>query len=118
MFNKLKKIFSGKNIISIDEFKKIELKVARILKAEKVEGSGKLLKLEVDLGEKRQIIAGIAKNYQAEDLIGREIIIVSNLKSKPLFGLKSNGMLLAASDSNGPVLLMPDKEVSPGSKIN
>ena len=118
MFNKLKKMFSGENIISIDEFKKIELKVAKILKAEIVEGSNKLLKLEVDLGEKRQIVAGIAKNYSAEELIGREIIIVANLKSKPLFGLKSNGMLLAVSDSNGPVLLMPDKEVSPGSKIS
>ncbi len=117
MINKLKKIFSRKNIISIDEFKRIELRVAKVLKAEKVKGSNNLLKLEVDLGEKRQIIAGIAKNYQAEELIGREIIIVANLKSKPLFGLESKGMLLAASDSNGPVLLMPDKEVPPGSKI-
>ncbi len=118
MFNRLKKMFFQKNIISIDEFKKTELKVARILKAEKVKGSNKLLKLEVDLGEKRQIVAGIGKNYQTEDLIGREIIIVANLESKPLFGLESKGMLLAASDSNGPVLLRPDKEVPPGSKIS
>lgn len=95
-------------MISYDDFQKIDLRAAKILEAERVEGSEKLLKLQVDLGEeKRQIVAGVGKAYAPKDLIGRQIVI-----------LESKGMLLAASDEKGtPVLLMPEKEVFPGVKI-
>ncbi|MDO8556980.1 MAG: methionine--tRNA ligase subunit beta [Candidatus Jorgensenbacteria bacterium] len=107
-------------MISIDDFKKIELKTGVIKEAERVEGSDKLMKLLVDLGEEnpRQILAGIGKAYEPEKLIGRQIIVVANLEPRKLMGLESNGMLLAASDENGaPVLLAPDVVVPPGSGI-
>jgi methionine--tRNA ligase beta chain len=107
-------------MINFEEFQKVELKVAKIISAERVEGSEKLLKLQVDLGEeKRQIIAGIGKAYEPENLIGREIAIVANLEPRVLMGLESQGMVLAASDSDGrPVLLSPNKEVAPGSGLH
>ena len=106
-------------MITVDDFKKIELKVAKILEAERVEGSDKLIKMQLSLGEEeRQVIGGIGKAYEPEQLIGREIIIVANLEPRSLMGLESQGMLLAASDENGIALLAPDKEVLPGSKIN
>ena len=105
-------------MITYDDFKKVELKIARITEAEEVAGADKLLKLQIDLGpEKRQIIAGIKKVYQAKDLIGKEIVVVTNLEPRMVMGLESDGMLLAASDENGPVILRPDKEVPPGSGI-
>ena len=105
-------------MINIDEFKKVELMVAKILSAENVEGSEKLLKLQVDLGEeKRQIIAGIGKAYNPEDLAGKEIVIVANLEPRSLMGLESQGMVLAANSESGPVLIMPEKEVAPGTEL-
>ncbi|MBX4211587.1 MAG: methionine--tRNA ligase subunit beta [Candidatus Yanofskybacteria bacterium] len=103
--------------IPFDEFKKVELKVAKVVSAERVEGSEKLLKLQVDIGEPRQIIAGIGTAYEPDQLVGREIIIVANLEPRILMGLESQGMLLAANDENGPVVLMPEKEVPPGTEI-
>jgi len=123
-------------MISFDEFLKIDLRVAKIIEAEKVEGSEKLLKLKIDLGqdpstgastelsrkssgqETRQIVAGIAKFYKPKDLIGKEIIVVANLEPKVLRGLESQGMLLAAEEGEKISLLIPDKEVKPGSKIH
>jgi len=106
-------------MITYEDFKKVELKVAKIISAERVEGSDKLIKLALDLGsEKRQIIAGIGKVYEPEDLIGLEIAVVTNLEPKTLMGIESNGMLLAASADDGePVLLIPQKEVPPGAEI-
>jgi methionyl-tRNA synthetase len=105
-------------MIAFDEFKKVELKIARIIEAEEVAGAEKLLKLQIDLGgEKRQIVAGIKKSYQAKDLIGREIVVAVNLEPRMVMGIESNGMLLAASDDTGPVLLRPDRDVPPGSGI-
>lgn len=106
-------------MITYEDFKKIELKVAKILEAEKVEGSEKLLKLKLDLGEPkpRQVIAGIGKNYDPASLPGKEIIVVANLEPRKLMGLESNGMLLAADSPEGPVILTPEKEVSPGTSI-
>ena len=106
-------------MITIADFKKIELRVAKVLEAERVEGSDKLIKMQLSLGEeKRQVIGGIGKTYEPEQLIGREIIIVANLEPRNLMGLESQGMLLAASDENGIALLAPDKEVTPGFKIS
>jgi len=105
-------------MINYDDFKKVELKVAKIISAEEVAGAEKLLKLQIDIGsEKRQIVAGIRKVYQPSDLIGKEIIVVTNLEPRMVMGIESNGMLLAASDDNGPVILRPDKDVPPGSGI-
>jgi methionyl-tRNA synthetase len=104
---------------TIDDFKKIELKTAKIISAERVEGSDKLIKLEVSLGEdKRQIVAGIGKKYNPEELVGKTIIIAANLEPRSLMGLQSQGMLLAASNENeGPVLLTTMEDVSEGSEI-
>ena len=109
-------------MINIEDFRSLDLRVAKITKAEKVEGSEKLLRLVINLGQEmgeRQIVAGIGKTYFPEDLIGREIIVVANLESREIMGLESQGMLLAATDSNDHQLslLQPDKEISPGSQI-
>ncbi|MCX6721649.1 MAG: methionine--tRNA ligase subunit beta [Candidatus Staskawiczbacteria bacterium] len=104
--------------ISFDEFKKLDIRIGKILSAEKVEGSDKLLKLEVDFGQdKRQIIAGIAQFYAPEALVGKECPFAYNLAPRTLKGLESQGMILCPSDTAGPVLLHPDKEVPPGSLI-
>lgn len=106
-------------MISFSDFQKIELKVGRIVAAEKVENSEKLVKLEVDLGEeKRQLVAGIGKFYQPQELINKEIIVVANLEPKKLMGVESQGMLLAATGEGFISLLQPDKEVPPGTKIS
>lgn len=103
---------------TIDDFKKLDLRVGKIISAERVENSDKLLKLEVDIGdERRQIIAGIGKQYGPEDLINQEIVIVANLEPRELMGLESNGMILCADVDGVPVLLQPQKEVPPGTKI-
>ena len=105
-------------MILFEEFQKIELKVAKVLSAEKVEKSNKLLKLQIDLGgETRQLVAGIAQQYTPESIVGREIIVVANLEPRVVFGIESQGMLLAASSPDGPVLLKPDKEVPSGCGI-
>ncbi|MBC7074272.1 methionine--tRNA ligase subunit beta, partial [Candidatus Parcubacteria bacterium] len=97
---------------------KIDLRVGQIIEAEKIENSEKLLKLIVDLGtERRQIVAGIAKEYTPKDLIGREIVIVCNLKPKKLMGIESQGMLLAADFGGKPVILVPEKKVPPGTQV-
>ena len=106
-------------MISIEDFKKAELKIAKILSAERVEGSEKLIKLRVSLGEEeRQLVAGIGKAYEPEALIGKEIVIVANLEPRTLMGEESQGMLLAASEGDGlPVLLAPEREIAPGSSV-
>lgn len=104
-------------LISIDEFKKTELKVGTILSAQKVEGSQKLIKLEVDIGEKRTIVAGIGKSYKPEELPGKRIVVVANLQPAELFGIKSQGMLLAAGDAEHLGLLTLDREAPNGTRI-
>ena len=105
-------------IISFDEFKKLDLKVGKIVSAELVEGATKLLKLQVDLGaETRQVVAGIAQWYSSEDLVGRQIVVVANLAPAVIRGVESRGMLLAADLDGTAVLLNPDKEVPPGSAV-
>lgn len=95
-----------KDLISFDDFSKLDLRVAEIIEAENIEKSNKLLKLQVDLGdEKRQLVAGIAKHYQPREIIGKKIIIVANLEPATIFGVKSNGMILAASNKEGDLTL-------------
>ncbi len=111
-----------KDLIGIEEFAKVELRAGRVMKAEAVKGSNKLIRLEVDLGEgqqaPRQVVAGIGRQYRPEDLEGKTVIIVSNLKPARLMGLESRGMLLAATDSEGTLsVLTADKDIKPGAKI-
>ena len=108
------------NIITIDDFLKVDLRVVKILSAEEVPDSQKLLRLIVDMGndEKRQIIAGIKKSYKPEELIGRQVVIVSNLKPRKLAGLESQGMIVATHDDQDNIVLIgPEKEVSSGNKL-
>jgi methionine--tRNA ligase beta chain len=106
-------------MIKFEDFAKIDLRIGKILEASKIPGSQKLLKLLVDLGsERRQVIAGIAKSYLPESLEGKEVVIVFNLESKILMGFESQGMILAIQTKEGPVLVVPEKEVNPGAKIS
>ena len=105
--------------ITIDEFMKIQLKTAKVLTAERVPKSEKLLKLQVSLGEgtePRQIVAGIGKKYEPEGLIGKTIIIVANLKPAKLMGIESQGMVLAAGDSEVRASPPSSKKSTPGPK--
>ncbi len=106
------------NIISYDEFKKIDLKVGKIISAEEVQGTDKLLKLEISLGsETRTIVAGVKKYYSAEEILGKKIVMVTNLQPVKLRGIESQGMLLAAVNKDNVVLLTIDKDITEGSKI-
>lgn len=108
-----------KPTITIDEFKKVDLRVAKVVQCENVPKSEKLLKLQVEVGpEKRQIVAGIAQHYSTEDLVGKSIVVVFNLQPAKLMGQESQGMLLAASDSNGKlVFVAPSGEIESGSLV-
>jgi methionyl-tRNA synthetase len=105
-------------LISIEDFAKIDLRVAKVLEAEKVEGADKLLKLKVEMGnEIRQVVSGIAKYYSPQDLVGKHIILVANLKPVKLRGIESQGMILAASDDKNLVLATIDKMIGTGSQV-
>ncbi len=105
-------------MIKFEDFQKIDLRVGEIIKVEEIENSEKLLKLIVDLGkEKKQIVAGIKKEYKKEELLGKKIVIVTNLKPKKLMGIESQGMLLAVDVEGKPVLIIPEKDVPSGSKV-
>lgn len=107
-------------MITIDEFGKVELQVATVKAAEPHPNADRLLVLKVDLGdEERQLVAGIRTHYTPEELIGKQIIVVANLQPATLRGMESQGMLLAATDSsNGNVIVLrPEKQVAPGSKV-
>ncbi|MGB2717147.1 MAG: methionine--tRNA ligase [Vicinamibacterales bacterium] len=105
--------------ISIDDFMKVDLRTAKVLAAEKVPNSRKLVKLSIDVGtEQRTLVAGIAEAYEPEQLVGRTIVMVFNLKPAKLMGIESNGMVLAASPDGGkPILLGFDQEIPPGVRV-
>lgn len=111
-------------MVNIEDFSKIELKVGTVLECSAIEGSDKLLKLQVDLGEDtpRQILSGIKQWYQPKDLIGKQFVFVTNLEPRILMELESQGMILAAdpSTSSGqvkPIPIKPIKKVPPGTKL-
>jgi methionyl-tRNA synthetase len=105
-------------LLSIDDFMKIDLRVALVLTAERVPGADKLLRLEVDLGaEKRQIVAGIAKAYEPEQLVGKRIVIVANLKPAKLRGIESQGMLLAGDAGGRPIVATFEEDVPAGTRV-
>ncbi len=103
--------------ITLETFNKVDLRVATVLRVDTVPKAKKLLKLEIDIGEKRTIIAGIAENYTSEDLIGRQIIVIVNLKPAKILGIVSQGMMLAAVEENGPDVATLDKKIKPGAPI-
>jgi methionyl-tRNA synthetase len=106
------------NLIDIEYFKKVKLRTAEIIAAEKVPNADKLLRLQVKLGEEtRQVLAGIAQWYTPESLVGQQVIIVANLKPAKIRGLESHGMLLAAQDKDGVVVLTPQRKTDTGSEI-
>jgi methionyl-tRNA synthetase len=106
-------------LLTFDEFKRVQLRVARVISAERVTGTDKLLRLMIDLGgEQRQIVAGIGRAYEPADLVGRAIVVVANLQPAKIRGTESNGMLLAAVDGDRVALVVPDAEVSPGSEVS
>jgi methionyl-tRNA synthetase len=111
--------FGGDERISIDDFMKVDLRVARILAAERVPNSRKLVKMAVDLGtEQRTLVAGIAEAYTPESLVGRTVVVVANLKPAKLMGIESNGMVLAASPEGGkPVVVGFDEAPPLGSRV-
>jgi len=108
-----------KPLVSFDDFMKAELKVAKIIEAEKIKKSKKLLKLQVDLGdERRQLVAGIAESYLPEEIIGKKIIVVANLQPAKLMGVESQGMLLAGETEDGKLRIVePHPDLKPGTRI-
>ncbi|MGB3005316.1 MAG: methionine--tRNA ligase subunit beta, partial [Chitinophagaceae bacterium] len=106
--------------IVYDDFAKLDLKAATVIACEKVAKADKLLKLEVDLGtEKRTIVSGIAMHYSAEEMVGKQVIVVTNLAPRKMKGIESQGMILTAEDSDGKLqLLQPENPVSPGSNVS
>lgn len=108
----------NKEIIAISEFAKLDLRIGKIENAERIKGSKKLIKLDVDVGnEMRQLVAGIAEEYNPENLIGELVPILANLKPAKLMGVESQGMILAVEVNGKPILLHPDRDVPAGSRI-
>lgn len=104
--------------ISIEEFKRIQIKVAKVLSAELAPNSDNLLVIEVDTGdEKRTLVAGLAQQYKPEELVGKSIVFVANLKPARIRGIESRGMLLAAEDGDKLALIVPEAEIAPGSDV-
>lgn len=111
----------GEGYISIEDLQKVDLRVGRVVEAEPVPNSRKLIRLVVDLGgEKRQILAGLAKWYKPEDFLGKTVIVVANLKPKKMAGLTSEGMLLATCGEGGvptPLTVWNPESANPGEKV-
>jgi methionyl-tRNA synthetase len=106
-------------LLDISEFKRLDLRIAHVKSATTVPGATKLLKLFIDIGgEERQIVAGVAEHYTPEELTGKNIVVITNLKPARIRGVDSNGMLLAASDGGKVIVLVPDRPAAPGSKIS
>jgi methionyl-tRNA synthetase len=108
-----------KEYITIDDFAKLDLRVAKVLECERVEGADKLLKLQLEVGgEKRQVVSGIAKHYAPEELVGKYVVLVANLKPVKLRGIESRGMILAASDDSSLTLVTPMEEIKSGAGVS
>lgn len=106
-------------MINIDDFHKLELKVGTVLSAEEIEGSEKLIKLQIDLGEEnpRQVLTGMKMWYTPEEFVGKQLVIIANLEPRMMMGFESQGMVLAAEGEDKPILLHPSQNVKPGSGI-
>ena len=106
-----------KGLISYGEFQRLDLRIGAILKAEAIPKSKKLLRLTVDIGEERTVVAGLAGHYAPEGLVGKRVVLLANLEPAKLMGVESQGMLLAAEDDSGVHILIPEKETAPGSIV-
>ena len=108
-----------KETITIDDFDKIELRTGTVLQCEKVEGSKKLLKSQIKIGnEVRQILSGIAKYYTPEEMVGKNVVVVTNLAPRKMMGFESHGMVLCASDDKGNLTVVtPEKAIDSGSEV-
>jgi len=105
-------------MIKFDDFKKLDIRIGKVLSAERVKGSEKLIKLKIDLGnERRQIVVGIAEFYEPDYFLNKELVILTNLEPRKFMGIESRGMVLAVDVNGKPVLLFPEKEVPPGSIV-
>jgi methionine--tRNA ligase beta chain len=105
-------------MISFDDFMKLDIRIGTVRTAEKVQGTDKLIRLEIDLGdETRQVVAGMAHTYAPQEFIGRQVPILVNLEPRKLRGIESQGMILAADVDGKPVMLIPDREVPAGSAV-
>jgi methionyl-tRNA synthetase len=104
--------------VDFNDFQKLDLRIAKITKAEAVAGADKLLRIELNVGDlgSRQVVAGIKQWYSAEDLQGKKVVYLANLDPKEIMGVKSEGMIMAAGEEE-PVLLIPDQEINPGARI-
>lgn len=104
--------------ITYEDFAKLDLRIARVAEARLHPNADRLMLLQIEIGdEKKQIVAGVRGHYEPEQLVGRQIVVVNNLETALLRGEESQGMLLAASDGDAVVLLQPDRECPPGSKV-
>jgi methionyl-tRNA synthetase len=109
---------AGSREISINQFFQTEMRVARVLSAENVPNTDKLLKLEVDIGsEKRQLVAGVAQVYEPASLVGKNIIVVTNLQPARIRGVESRGMLLAADVAGRPIIATFEEDIPPGTRV-
>ena len=106
-------------IINYEQFSQMDMRVGKVISAEKVENTDKLLKVMIDLGEEipRQLVAGIAQQYTPEQLVGRDMVVLTNLEPRTIRGVESRGMILAATVEGAPVILTTEKPVPVGSKI-
>jgi methionyl-tRNA synthetase len=120
MEEKKSEIANLKSEIIFDDFAKVDLKIGTILSAEKVEKADKLLKLEVDLGfEKRTIVSGIALHFKPEDIVGKQVTVVTNLAPRKMRGIESNGMILMAEDSEGKLhFVKPEATINAGAGVS
>jgi methionyl-tRNA synthetase len=106
-----------KEVISFKEFQRLDLRVGTIKEVEAIPDSKKLIKLIVDIGEERTVVAGIVGHYSEKDLLGKQVVLVANLEPAKLMGVESQGMVLAAEDESGVHLLIPDASTTPGSEV-
>lgn len=105
-------------MITFDDFMRLDIRIGTVTGADKVEGADKLIRLELDLGgEHRQVVVGMAPTYAPEEFIGKQVPILVNLEPRKLRGVESRGMIMAVDVDGKPVLLLPDKEVPPGSVV-
>jgi methionyl-tRNA synthetase len=116
--DKVQEPLETKPQIRYESFDKLDFRVATIVKAETIPKSKKLLKLDVDLGEIRTIVSGISESYRPEELVGKQVVVVANLKPTKLMGIQSNGMLLAAGDDKACSIVILDKKTAPGTPVN
>lgn len=105
------------NNVSIEDFSKLDIRVGEIKSIEEIKKSQKLLKIIIDIGEERQVVAGIKPYYNPEDLLGKKVIVLANLEPAKLMGVESRGMILAAQEGDNVVVLTPDKDMEKGAKI-